>query len=90
MKNDAFGLSVVISNTYAENIYQIKTSLGTLSLAKKSLKEDDTIWTLKIEKKVLREIEMQGNGPYFMSELGDSAAKPTLIDSEGEVMATCC
>ena len=29
---------------------------------------------------------MQDNGPYFMSELGNSAAKPTLVDSEGEVM----
>lgn len=75
---------IIMSNAYAENIYQIKTSVGTISLAKKSLKEDDPIWTVKLDKKILREFEQQDLGPHFLS---NSENKPVLVDHDGEVMA---
>ncbi len=95
----AFWLCAVIINAHAKDLYQIETSQGTLSLAKKKLSEADSTWAVKLDKKILWEFESEGiSKPYFMTVTGNGSdaydqsgnstnSKAAILDFQSEIMA---
>ncbi len=91
-------ISIAVT-TNAEDITQLKTSLGVLSISKKDLKSEvDDTWVIKLDDKPIVDYKNLGEfTPSFITELGNGVEsfdppkgvsnKVVVVDIEGELMA---